>query len=133
MSEKHDGRPTVLVVDDIDDNRSILRGFLEKKHNCRVVEASDGKNALKLAMQESPALILMDIGIPQFGGLVVVEQMRKRRKLRGVPIVAVTAYDSPGLRLDAERAGFTDYVTKPPNPEKFSRLVNKYLKQSLGK
>jgi CheY-like chemotaxis protein len=121
-------RPTVLIVDDIDDNRIVLRTFLEKDHDCRVLEAGDGKKALKLAVQESPALILMDIGIPKYGGLVVVEQMRKRRKLRDIPIVAVTAYDSPGLRLDAEKAGITEYVTKPPNPERFRKLIDKYLK-----
>ena len=128
MSQKLDGHLTVLVVDDIDDNRSMLRNFLEQKHNCRVVEASDGKMALKVAMKESPALILMDIGIPKFGGLEVVERMRKRRRLAKIPIIVVTAYDSPGLRLDAERAGVTEYVTKPPDPEKFGKLIDQYLK-----
>jgi CheY-like chemotaxis protein len=126
--QKPNPRQTVLIVDDIDDNRSILRTFLEKDHDCRVLEAADGKKALTLALQESPALILMDIGIPKYGGLVVVKQMRKRRKLRGIPIVAVTAYDSPGLRLDAEKAGITEYVTKPPNPDMFRKLIDKYLK-----
>ena len=129
MSEKHDGRATVLVVDDIDDNRSMLRSFLEKKHNCRVVEAEDGEAALKLALRESPSLILMDIGLPKFGGLAVIAQMRKRRRLRRVPIVAVTAYDSPGLRLEAEEAGVNDYVTKPLDPEEFGRMVDRFLKR----
>jgi CheY-like chemotaxis protein len=132
MSEKLDERPTVLIVDDIEDNRTLLRNFLTQKHNCRVVEAKDGQEALKLALHESPALILMDIGLPKHGGLAVIEQMRKRRRLRGVPIVAVTAYDSPGLRFDAEKAGVTDYVTKPPHPEKFSRLIYKFLQTRSG-
>jgi CheY-like chemotaxis protein len=59
--------------------------------------------------------------------------MRKRRRLREVPIVAVTAYDSPGLRLEAEKAGVTDYVTKPPHPEEFSTLIGKFLQRSSGK
>jgi len=132
MSDKLDERPTVLIVDDIEDNRTLLRNFLTQKHNCRVVEAKDGEEALKLALHESPALILMDIGLPKHGGLAVIEQMRKRSRLRGVPIVAVTAYDSPGLRLDAEKAGVTDYVTKPPHPEKFGRLIDKFLQTSSG-
>ena len=70
----------------------------------------------------------MDIGIPKFGGLEVVERMRKRRRLAKIPIIVVTAYDSPGLRLDAERAGVTEYVTKPPDPEKFGKLIDQYLK-----
>ena len=127
MSKTPDRRPTVLVVDDIEDNRAVIRHFLTKKYKCRVIEAADGQEALKLALRESPALILMDIGLPRDDGLVVVEQMRKRRRLKNVPIIAVTAYDSPGLRLEAQRAGITDYVTKPPNPEEFSKLIGKFL------
>jgi len=59
----------------------------------------------KLALHESPALILMDIGLPKRDGLVVIEQLRKRRRLRGVPIDAVTAYDSPGLVLKRKKQG----------------------------
>jgi len=132
MSEGLDQRPTVLIVDDIEDNRAVMRFFLTKKHNCRVIEAEDGQEAMKLALRESPALILMDIGLPNPGGLVVVEQMRKRRRLRDVPIIAVTAYDSPGLRLEAQKAGVTDYVTKPPHPEEFSKLIGKFLQPHFG-
>lgn len=132
MSKEPDHRPTVLIVDDIEDNRAVMRFFLTKKHNCRVIEAEDGQEAMKLALRESPALILMDIGLPNPGGLVVVEQMRKRRKLRDVPIIAVTAYDSPGLRLEAQKVGITDYVTKPPHPEEFSKLISKFLQPHPG-
>ena len=85
----------------------------------------------KLALHESPALILMDIGLPKRDGLVVIEQLRKRRRLRGVPIDAVTAYDSPGL-LEAEKAGVSDYIAKPPHPEKFGSLIDKFLQTSSG-
>lgn len=132
MSKELDQRPTVLIVDDIEDNRKVMRAFLTLRHNCRVVEAKDGQAALKLALRESPALILMDIGLPKYGGLVVIAEMRKRRRLRDVPIVAVTAYDSPGLRLEAKIAGVTDYVTKPPHPEEFSRLIDRLLQTSSG-
>lgn len=130
MRKTLDQRPTVLIVDDIGDNQEMMRNFLTLRHNCRVVEAEDGQAALKLALRESPALILMDIGLPKYGGLAVIADMRKRRKLRNVPIVAVTAYDSPGLRLEAEIAGVTDYVTKPPHPEEFSKLIERLLKTS---
>lgn len=129
MNKKTDHR-TVLIVDDIEDNRNVIRDFLIQKHNCRVLEAEDGQAALKLALRESPALILMDIGLPKYGGLAVVAEMRKQKKLRKVPIVAVTAYDSPGLRLEAEEAGVMDYVTKPVHPEKFGELIERLLKST---
>ena len=130
MSKALDQQPTVLIVDDIEDNRKVMRNFLTLKHNCRVVEAEDGEAALKLALRESPSLILMDIGLPKYGGLAVIAQMRKRRRLRRVPIVAVTAYDSPGLRLEAEEAGVNDYVTKPLHPEEFGLMIDRFLKPS---
>jgi CheY-like chemotaxis protein len=134
MKEKLDQHPTVLIVDDIEDNRKVMGDFLTRRHNCRVVEAGDGKAALTLALRESPALILMDIGLPKYGGLAVIADMRKRRRLHHVPIVAVTAYDSRGLRLEAENAGVTDYVTKPVNLEKFSALIERLLQTtSAGK
>jgi CheY-like chemotaxis protein len=127
MTKEPRQNPTVLIVDDIEDNRKVMKSFLTLKHNCRVVEAEDGEAALKLALRESPALILMDIGLPKHGGLAVIAQMRKRRRLRGVPIVAVTAYDSPGLRLEAEEAGVNDYVTKPLHPEEFGMMIDRFL------
>ena len=130
MSKELDQHPTVLIVDDIEDNRKVMRDFLTQKHNCRVVEAEDGQTALRLALREPPALILMDIGLPKYGGIAVIAEMRKRRRLRKVPIVAVTAYDSPGLRLEAEKAGVTDYVTKPLHPEQFNILVDRFLQTS---
>jgi two-component system cell cycle response regulator DivK len=133
MGKKPDQHPTVLIVDDIEDNRTVMRDFLIQKHNCRVVEAEDGQAALKLALRESPALILMDIGLPKYGGLAVVAEMRKQRRLRKVPIVAVTAYDSPGLRLEAKKAGVMDYVTKPLHPEEFGALIDRFLNPSAGK
>ena len=133
MSEEPDQQPTVLIVDDIEDNRTVMRDFLTQSHNCRVVEAEDGQAAVKLALRESPALILMDIGLPKYGGIAVVAEMRKRRKLRRVPIVAVTAYDSPGLRLEAEKAGVTDYVTKPLHPEQFNTLIDRFLQKRKSK
>jgi CheY-like chemotaxis protein len=65
MSKELDQHATVLIVDDIEDNRRVMRNFLIQRHHCRVVEAADGQSALKLALRESPALILMDIRAPQ--------------------------------------------------------------------
>lgn len=132
MRKKLDRQPTVLIVDDIEDNQAVMRDFLTRRHHCRVVEATDGEAALKLALRESPALILMDIGLPKYGGLAVIAEMRKQRRLRDVPIVAVTAYDSKGLRMEAENAGVSDYVTKPVQLEEFSKLIDKFLQKSRG-
>jgi len=120
--------PVILIVDDIENNRTMLRRFLMQRLDCRVLEAEDGDAAFALALKETPTIILMDIGLPGQGGLFVTEQMRKRRELRDVPIIAVTAYDSMGLRLEAEKAGITEYVTKPLDLDNFNKLIDRFLK-----
>ena len=69
MSKEPEQQPTVLIVDDIEDNRKVMRDFLTLKHNCRVVEAEDGEAALKLALSESLSLILMDMVSPNTAAL----------------------------------------------------------------
>ncbi len=129
MSEKLDGALTILVVDDVDDIRSALKLWL-KGRGFHVVEAVDGKEAVMKATRDLPALILMDIGIGPQSGIASVAQIRQHPELREVPVVAVTAYDSPGLRLEAFEAGFTEYVTKPFDPDQLGTLIDHLLLKS---
>src|ERR1043166_5095461 len=89
-----------LVVEDFEDSRFMMRRLLEMA-GYRVVEASDGEQAVKLAVEARPVLILMDLSLPKLDGLAATRQIRQKRSLRGVPIVAVSAHDSPQSRTDA--------------------------------
>ncbi|MGH9962023.1 MAG: response regulator, partial [Pyrinomonadaceae bacterium] len=81
---------TILIVDDFDDMRFLLREWLERR-GYKVVEAVDGNEAIEVARRERPALILMDIGLPQRSGISATYKIRKVPELSGTPIVAVTA------------------------------------------
>lgn len=131
MSELRNDALTILVVDDSEDVRTTLALWLRRR-GYRVVEAVDGKEAVAAAERELPALILMDIGIGPQSGIASVAQIRTHPKLRDIPIVAVTAYDSPGLRLEADKVGFTEYVTKPFDPDHLGTLIEQLLGQSRG-
>ena len=125
--------PTVLVVDDSIDIRTMLRLWLERS-GCRVVEAADGKQAVQVAVREHPALILMDLYLPELDGAVAAARIRERAGLEDVPIVAVSAYGESGmgaqLSADPQAAGFNEYVTKPFGPEKMAELLERYLRKS---
>ncbi len=92
-----------------------------------VVEASDGERAVELAVQERPALILMDLSLPKLDGLAATRQIRQHRELGRTPIVAISAHDSPETRTEALDAGCDEYVTKPIDFDQLGELVKRFL------
>jgi two-component system cell cycle response regulator DivK len=123
-------RPTVMVADDYDDVRSILKSWLEQ-HDCRVVEAVTGQEAVELAERERPDLILMDLAMPEIDGFGAVFLIRTNENLRDVPIIGISAYGELGLdtqlKIDPKAVGFNDYLEKPFGPAKLYELVDRYL------
>ena len=120
MSEKNDPRPTVLVVEDFEDNRFMMRRLLEMS-GYRVVEAVNGQQAVETAGRERPDIILMDLSLPMLDGLAATRRIREQDGLARVPIVAVSAHDSADFHAEALAAGCNEYVTKPID---FDQLVN---------
>jgi CheY-like chemotaxis protein len=115
-----------LVVEDFEDSRFMMRQLLELA-GYRVVEATDGEEAIKLAVAEQPELILMDLSLPKLDGLAATRKIRQQDGLGRVPIVAVSAHDSPGSRSEALAAGCDEYVTKPIDFDQLSTLLLRLL------
>jgi len=118
---------TILVVDDYDDGRLLLRRLLESK-GFRVEEASDGEEAVEAVRRRCPDLILMDLHMPRMDGLTAARKIRECKELcRDVPMVAVTAYDTYGMKEAAEEAGCDAYVAKPIDQAQFERTLRRLL------
>ena len=121
------GRHTILVVDDFDDTRWLLRTWLERK-GFRVIEAENGNEAVSEAQTESPDLIIMDLEMPELDGLAATRQIRGlRNALAGVPIVAVSAYGAEQYRAPALQAGCNEYVSTPFESAELERLIRSYM------
>lgn len=105
-------RPCVLLVEDYEDNRLMMRHLLEMS-GYQVFEAANGEQAIKLARLKTPDLILMDLSLPQVDGLSATRQIRAVPYLKEVPIVAVSAHDTPEVHAAALASGCNEYVTKP--------------------
>jgi len=118
--------PIVLVVDDDEDTRYLMRLALEAR-GYRVCEAEDGEQAINIACREQPNAILMDISLPVLNGLTATARIRERYELRNIPIVAVTAHNEADLRASAEASGFTAYVTKPIDFDWLDDLIRRLL------
>jgi CheY-like chemotaxis protein len=121
--------PTVMVVEDFEDNRFMMRRLLEMS-GYRVLEAVNGEEAVELARRERPGLILMDLSLPQLDGLAATRRIRQYPELRDVPIVAVSAHDTADFHADALAAGCNDYVTKPIDFDQLEALLNHLLPKS---
>ncbi|HKE56634.1 MAG TPA: response regulator [Pyrinomonadaceae bacterium] len=118
---------TILVVDDFDDTRLLLRTWLERK-GFRVVEAEDGVQAIALAQHESPDLIIMDVQMPKLDGLSATRKIRAVKELDGVPIVAVSAYGADLFREQALAAGCNEYVSTPFEPAALEGIIRSLVR-----
>ncbi|HEX8283584.1 MAG TPA: response regulator [Pyrinomonadaceae bacterium] len=124
MDEQGDSRPTVLVVEDFEDNRFMMRRLLEMS-GYQVVEAVNGNQAVELAATKSPDIILMDLSLPQLDGLAATRRIRAQENARKVPIVAVSAHDSADFHAEALAAGCNEYVTKPIDFDQLVELLGR--------
>lgn len=116
----------ILVIEDNETNIYLMKFMLEK-HNFEVIVAKDGSRGIEMAKQEKPDLIIMDIQLPKIDGYEATRRIRKVPELKNIPIIAVTSYAMVGDREKTLKAGCTDYIEKPINPESFINIVNKYI------
>ena len=126
MSSSHPVR-TILVVDDFDDTRLLLRTWLQRR-GFRVIEAEDGVEAVNLATSELPDLIIMDMEMPQLDGLSATRQIRKLAGLSDTPIVAVSAYGADQFRDLALEAGCDEYVSTPFEPTALEQIIRALIR-----
>ncbi len=115
-----------LLVEDFEDCRFMMRRLLEMA-GYSVLEATDGEEAVKMAIESRPALILMDLSLPKLDGLAATRRIRQKRGLKRVPIVAVSAHDSQESRAEALDAGCNEYVTKPIDFDRLTDLIQHFL------
>src|SRR5215213_6151855 len=126
MTEGKAGR-TIMVVEDYDDTRALLKFGLEGM-GYSVLEAANGQEAVDIASRERPDLILMDLDLPILDGIAATQCIRQQAELEKVPIVAVTAYPMSYTHVKAFAKGCDEYMAKPIDMAELARLVNRYLR-----
>lgn len=116
----------VLVVEDTEDNRRILRDLLGSA-GYDVVEASDGAEGLSAVARFSPDLVVLDIQLPVIDGHEVARRLKADPKTRDIPIVAVTSYALAGDEEKSRAAGCDAYVAKPFSPRHLLATIRGFL------
>jgi CheY-like chemotaxis protein len=116
----------ILLVEDNDNNRLLVRDVL-KASGYRVAEAETAEEGLQMAVQQQPALILMDIQLPGMNGIEALQQLRADPITRGIPVIAVTASAMTQDRHQIMAAGFDGYQSKPISVKGFLQAVREIL------
>ncbi len=124
---KREGLPTILVAEDNPDNMITVEAILKNKYN--LIEATDGEIALNKAKTNLPDLILMDIALPKMDGLTVVKFLKGEETTKNIPIIAITAKAMKGDKEETIAAGCSDYISKPIDPEKTLRKIDKWIRK----
>jgi len=119
-------RKKVLIVEDNDLNMKLFNDLLVA-HGYGTLQTKDGVEALALARQHRPDLILMDIQLPEVSGLQVTQWLKEDDELRMIPIIAVTAFAMKGDEEKIRDGGCEAYIAKPISVASFMRTVERFL------
>ena len=118
----------ILIVEDNLRNMRLIE-LLLKDSGYTLLKATDGEEALDVAVSEQPDLILMDVQLPRLSGLEVTRQLRQMPAFSRIPILAITAYAMKGDREKFIAAGFDAYLSKPINTSELREMVAEMLEQ----
>ncbi len=116
----------ILVVEDTEDNRQILRDLLSAA-GYDLLEAVDGESGVAMATREKPDLILMDIQLPAIDGYEATRRIKADPALRHIPVIAVTSYALSGDEEKTRAAGCDGYIAKPFSPRQLLGKVREFL------
>ncbi|MDJ0947815.1 MAG: response regulator [Alphaproteobacteria bacterium] len=117
---------TVLIVEDNELNMKLFHDLLESQ-GYETLQTRDGIEALKLARENKPDLILMDIQLPEVSGLEVAKWIKEDDALKSIPIIAVTAFAMKGDEEKIRQGGCEAYLSKPISVARFLETVQKFL------
>jgi CheY-like chemotaxis protein len=126
-------RPKILIVDDSVTTLLMEEMLLKEYTNFDVVQARNGQEAVKVALEEQPSLILMDVVMPKMDGFAACREMRRQEKLKKVPIILVTSRGEPQNVEAGFESGCNDYLTKPIDSNELLQMVNGYLGVEEGR
>lgn len=121
---------TILVVDDSDASRDMFATTLSAK-GFRVLQASDGAEGIRLATEEPPDLVLMNVSMPVVNGVDAVEVLKGHPGTEAVPVLVITGHSIPSVRDMAWEAGCDDFLSKPISPKELVEAVERCIGSSM--
>jgi len=125
-----ESKKKILLIDDEKDFCFFLKGNLESTGKFEVIATSSGKKGIKLACEEKPDLILLDLNMPEMSGSEVAQSLRDRSETKKIPLIFLTALiteDEMGSESMANIGGY-NYIAKPVTTKELVAVIKKILK-----
>jgi two-component system, cell cycle response regulator DivK len=116
----------ILIIEDNEKNRKLVRDVLQVKGH-KTIESETAEQGLKLAVEKSPALILMDIQLPGMDGIAALKQLRANPQTKNIPVIAITASAMTNNRQTMLAEGFDGYQSKPISVKDFLGEIERVL------
>ena len=116
----------ILIVDDYEDNRQMMRTLLEMI-GYSVLEADNGLDAVRLTQQKRPSVVIMDLGLPLLSGLDAARMIHETPETSEIPIIVLSAYGAAGSQDDAIACGCSGYLTKPVDYATLEKIIRTLL------
>lgn len=117
---------SILIVEDNDLNMKLFNDLLEA-NGYETIQTMDGRDAIQLAQEHHPDLILMDIQLPEISGLEVTKMLKADDDLKDIPVIAVTAFAMKGDEEKIREGGCEGYIAKPISVPAFLETIAKFL------
>jgi two-component system cell cycle response regulator DivK len=121
----------ILIIEDNEKNRKLVRDVLQVK-GYKTIESETAEEGLKLALEKSPALVLMDIQLPGMDGIAALKQLRLNPQTKTIPVIAITASAMTYNRQTMLAEGFDGYQNKPISVKDFLEEVRRVLDSDQG-
>lgn len=118
----------ILLVEDDEDNRDLVQFVVQRSRlDVELIMAENGQEALDLAINRSPSLILMDMQMPVMDGWTAVPLLKANAQTKSIPIIAFTAQAKPEDKERTRQIGCSEHYAKPMDPEELLAIIQKYL------
>jgi len=122
----------ILIVEDNEKNLKLVRDVLRFK-GYLTIEATTAAEGVRLACEEAPVLVLMDIQLPDFDGITALKRLRGEELTRAIPVIALSASAMPDDQEKIIASGFNAYITKPIEIKSFIKTVEQFIGKAPGK
>ena len=120
------GGELILIIEDNEKNRKLARDVLQVK-GYKTIESETAEEGLKLALEKSPTLVLMDIQLPGMDGIAALKQLRSNPQTKSIPVIAITASAMTNNRQTMLAEGFDGYQSKPISVKNFLEELERVL------
>src|SRR5215471_12763975 len=120
---------TILVVDDDPITQRVLQHYLTRTGH-QILTATNGREAIEVAQRDLPELIILDVMMPEMGGLTALRKLKEIEATKSIPVIIVTVQAAPLTQLEAEASGAALFITKPFSPSQLLAAIKRLLPQT---